>query len=118
MALHHTPLVKIATCNLNQWNMDFKGNLKRIVESIKQAKAMQCTFRTGYVDSIVLCATCSVKCQGFQIFFDLVVVFWASFWSTVCRVINLQYITVLNWRLLVMGARTAFLITIRSTILE
>jgi len=40
-------LVKVATCNLNQWAMDFKGNLERIKESIKEAKAHGCTFRTG-----------------------------------------------------------------------
>ena len=41
------PLVKLATCNLNQWAMDFKGNLERIEESVREAKAAGCTFRTG-----------------------------------------------------------------------
>eukprot|EP00927_Polykrikos_kofoidii_P068639 TRINITY_DN6398_c0_g1_i3.p1 TRINITY_DN6398_c0_g1~~TRINITY_DN6398_c0_g1_i3.p1 ORF type:complete len:846 (+),score=115.36 TRINITY_DN6398_c0_g1_i3:83-2539(+) len=40
-------LVKVATCNLNQWAMDFKGNLERIKASIREAKAEGCTFRTG-----------------------------------------------------------------------
>ena len=40
-------LVRLATCNLNQWAMDFKGNLERIVASIKEAKANGCKFRTG-----------------------------------------------------------------------
>lgn len=40
-------LVKVASCNLNQWAMDFKGNLQRIKESIKEAKAQGCSFRTG-----------------------------------------------------------------------
>jgi NAD+ synthase (glutamine-hydrolysing) len=40
-------LVKVATCNLNQWAMDFKGNLERVEESIREAKAQGCTFRTG-----------------------------------------------------------------------
>ena len=40
-------LAKLATCNLNQWAMDFKGNLERIVESIREAKAAGCTFRCG-----------------------------------------------------------------------
>mmetsp|Transcript_7418 Transcript_7418/g.21060 ORF Transcript_7418/g.21060 Transcript_7418/m.21060 type:complete len:747 (+) Transcript_7418:94-2334(+) len=40
-------LAKVATCNLNQWAMDFKGNLARILESIREAKAQGCTFRTG-----------------------------------------------------------------------
>ncbi|EOD40799.1 hypothetical protein EMIHUDRAFT_460331 [Emiliania huxleyi CCMP1516] len=36
-----------ATCNLNQWAMDFRGNLERIEASIREAKAAGCTFRTG-----------------------------------------------------------------------
>ena len=39
--------VKVATCNLNQWALDFKGNLARIEASIVEAKARGCTFRTG-----------------------------------------------------------------------
>lgn len=40
-------LAKVATCNLNQWSMDFVGNLARIEASIREAKAAGCTFRTG-----------------------------------------------------------------------
>lgn len=40
-------IVKLATCNLNQWAMDFEGNLKRIKESLQQAKNEKVTFRTG-----------------------------------------------------------------------
>lgn len=40
-------LVKVATCNLNQWAMDFKGNLERIKDSIREAKQQGCRFRTG-----------------------------------------------------------------------
>ena len=40
-------IVKVATCNLNQWAMDFRGNLARIEASIREAKAAGCTFRTG-----------------------------------------------------------------------
>ena len=40
-------LVKVATCNLNQWALDFTGNLARVEESIREAKAAGCTFRTG-----------------------------------------------------------------------
>lgn len=39
--------VKVATCNLNNWALDFKGNLMRIEESIREAKAQGCKFRTG-----------------------------------------------------------------------
>eukprot|EP00392_Amoebophrya_sp_AT5.2_P017574 g17955.t1 len=40
-------LVKLATCNLNQWALDFDGNLARVKESIRQAKRAQCRFRLG-----------------------------------------------------------------------
>mmetsp|Transcript_18516 Transcript_18516/g.43350 ORF Transcript_18516/g.43350 Transcript_18516/m.43350 type:complete len:762 (+) Transcript_18516:55-2340(+) len=44
----HAPrLAKVATCNLNQWAMDFKGNLQRVMASIAEAKAQGCRFRTG-----------------------------------------------------------------------
>eukprot|EP00316_Scyphosphaera_apsteinii_P011296 CAMPEP_0119336928 /NCGR_PEP_ID=MMETSP1333-20130426/92934_1 /TAXON_ID=418940 /ORGANISM="Scyphosphaera apsteinii, Strain RCC1455" /LENGTH=764 /DNA_ID=CAMNT_0007347863 /DNA_START=29 /DNA_END=2323 /DNA_ORIENTATION=- len=40
-------LATVATCNLNQWAMDFKGNLERIKLSIREAKEKGCSFRTG-----------------------------------------------------------------------
>ena len=39
--------VKVATCNLNNWALDFKGNLARIEASVVEAKAQGCHFRTG-----------------------------------------------------------------------
>jgi NAD+ synthase (glutamine-hydrolysing) len=39
--------VKVATCNLNQWALDFDGNLARIAESIRQAKDQGCKYRLG-----------------------------------------------------------------------
>ncbi len=35
----------LATCNLNQWAMDFEGNLKRIITSIERARAAGATYR-------------------------------------------------------------------------
>lgn len=40
-------LLKIATCNLNQWAMDFDGNLKRIKASIQEAKDRGAVLRVG-----------------------------------------------------------------------
>ncbi len=40
-------LVTLATCNLNQWALDFEGNRDRIIESIRQAKAKGATLRVG-----------------------------------------------------------------------
>ncbi|KAM9958172.1 hypothetical protein ACTFIW_013152 [Dictyostelium discoideum] len=39
--------VTLATCNLNQWAMDFKGNLERIIESINIAKSKGAKYRLG-----------------------------------------------------------------------
>ena len=38
-------LAVLATCNLNQWAMDFEGNLGRIKQSIREAKAKGATYR-------------------------------------------------------------------------
>ncbi|XP_068656594.1 glutamine-dependent NAD(+) synthetase [Aristolochia californica] len=40
-------LLKVATCNLNQWAMDFDCNLRNIKESISKAKAAGATIRLG-----------------------------------------------------------------------
>lgn len=39
--------VKVAVCTLNQWALDFDGNIKRIIASIEQAKAEGARFRSG-----------------------------------------------------------------------
>lgn len=40
-------LVTVATCNLNQWSLDFDGNLERILTSIREAKARGARYRVG-----------------------------------------------------------------------
>ncbi|KAF2754473.1 putative glutamine-dependent NAD(+) synthetase [Pseudovirgaria hyperparasitica] len=40
-------LVTVAACSLNQWSLDFEGNVARIIESIKRAKAAGATLRVG-----------------------------------------------------------------------
>ncbi|GJQ11049.1 hypothetical protein GpartN1_g2840.t1 [Galdieria partita] len=42
-----TRLAVIATCNLNQWAMDFQGNLNRIQQSILEAKEKGARYRVG-----------------------------------------------------------------------
>lgn len=39
--------IVLATCNLNQWALDFDGNLERTLESIKEAKAKGAKYRLG-----------------------------------------------------------------------
>ena len=40
-------LLKVATCNLNQWAMEFECNMKNIKASISQAKAAGAVIRLG-----------------------------------------------------------------------
>ena len=40
-------LATLATCQLNQWALDFDGNLDRILQSIRQSKAAGATLRVG-----------------------------------------------------------------------
>lgn len=49
-SLQHTTMgrkVVLATCSLNQWAMDFQGNMDRIIDSIQQAKAAGAMYRSG-----------------------------------------------------------------------
>ncbi|XP_068177532.1 glutamine-dependent NAD(+) synthetase [Antennarius striatus] len=39
--------VTLATCSLNQWALDFDGNMERILKSIEIAKAKGATYRLG-----------------------------------------------------------------------
>lgn len=48
-------LITVATCNLNQWALDFDGNLERIQESIRQAKAKGAKYRLGPVSRVSGC---------------------------------------------------------------
>ncbi|KAK4534762.1 hypothetical protein CDCA_CDCA02G0787 [Cyanidium caldarium] len=40
-------LARVATCNLNQWAMDFTGNLERIRASIQEARRCGAAYRLG-----------------------------------------------------------------------
>jgi len=37
----------VATCNLNQWALDFDGNLERIYQSCQLAKEHGASYRLG-----------------------------------------------------------------------
>lgn len=39
--------VTLAVSTLNQWALDFEGNMTRIMESILEAREMSARFRTG-----------------------------------------------------------------------
>lgn len=51
-------LAILATCQLNQWAMDFEGNTERIIRSIKLAKAAGATFRVGPELEVRWCTSC------------------------------------------------------------
>ena len=42
-------IATLATCNLNQWALDFDGNLERVKRSIKQARDAGATYRVSEV---------------------------------------------------------------------
>jgi NAD+ synthase (glutamine-hydrolysing) len=44
-------LATLATCSLNQWAMDFEGNLQRILDSCTAAKEAGATYRVRMVDT-------------------------------------------------------------------
>lgn len=39
--------VTVAVATLNQWALDFEGNMNRILESIIEAREMGASYRTG-----------------------------------------------------------------------
>ena len=41
------PIAVVATCSLNQWVLDFEGNKRRILESVRIAKEKGCKYRLG-----------------------------------------------------------------------
>ena len=43
--------ILVASCNLNQWALDFDGNLERVKESIRQAKDLGARYRLGLSSS-------------------------------------------------------------------
>jgi NAD+ synthase (glutamine-hydrolysing) len=40
-------IATLATCNLDQWAMDFAGNVARVKASVEQARAMGATYRVS-----------------------------------------------------------------------
>ena len=53
-------LVTVATCSLNQWVLDWEGNLRRIKESIQLAKEAGATLRVGPEVSSTFDVPCSL----------------------------------------------------------
>lgn len=45
--MFHHRIACLATCNLNQWALDFEGNVRRIISSIQRAKEAGASYRVG-----------------------------------------------------------------------
>lgn len=39
--------VTVACCTLNQWALDFEGNVARILQSVLEARELGAVYRTG-----------------------------------------------------------------------
>ena len=72
MAMHGS-LVTVATCNLNQWAMDFDGNVERILKSCQQAKALGASYRLGPELEI-----CGYGCEDHFFEHDTILHCWES----------------------------------------
>lgn len=59
-------LATLATCNLNQWSMDFSGNLERIKESIRRAKEAGATYRVRHSGSPHACHAARLAVAEFK----------------------------------------------------
>jgi len=77
--------ITIATCNLDQWAMDFSSNKDRIVKSILMAKEKGATYRVG--PELVIPLNCLVCCF-FYIWIDhLTSILYRKSVDTVVRII-------------------------------
>ncbi len=64
-------LVTVATCNLDQWALDFKGNAARIRKSVELAKAAGAALRLGPE-----LETCGYGCEDHFLEVDTVTHSW------------------------------------------
>lgn len=73
-------LVTLATCNLNQWALDFDGNLERILESCRQARLAGASYRLGPELEI-----CGYGCEDHFLESDT----FAHCWESLAKLIEL-----------------------------
>lgn len=71
-----TDLVTVATCNLNQWALDFDGNYERIKKSCECAKQMGASYRLGPELEIS-----GYGCEDHFLELDTVEHSWESLWK-------------------------------------
>jgi len=64
----------VAVCTLNQWALDFQGNLERILVSIRQAKEAGARYRTGPELEV-----CGYNCQDHFYESDTLLHSWEAF---------------------------------------
>eukprot|EP00592_Proboscia_alata_P011768 CAMPEP_0194389366 /NCGR_PEP_ID=MMETSP0174-20130528/103752_1 /TAXON_ID=216777 /ORGANISM="Proboscia alata, Strain PI-D3" /LENGTH=144 /DNA_ID=CAMNT_0039181553 /DNA_START=10 /DNA_END=440 /DNA_ORIENTATION=- len=66
-------IVTLATCNLNQWSLDFEGNLARTHQSCIQAKQAGASYRLGPELEL-----CGYGCEDHFLEFDTFTHCWES----------------------------------------
>lgn len=101
--MERTPLVTVAACNLDQWALDFDGNLDRVIRSIQQAKSMGARYRLGPELEL-----CGYGCEDHFLEHDTflhcdqslasllsvsTVVLWCCLWSIVYGFLALGFVT-------------------------
>ena len=74
-------LLTVATCTLNQWALDFDGNLERIVESCRQAKQAGASYRLGPELEI-----CGYGCEDHFLEQDTI----DHSWKSLCHLLSLE----------------------------
>jgi NAD+ synthase (glutamine-hydrolysing) len=75
-----TSIITVATCTLNQWALDFDGNLDRILQSCQQAKEQGATYRLGPELEIT-----GYGCEDHFLELDTVYHSWQSIIELLCR---------------------------------
>lgn len=120
-------LATLATCNLDQWALDFEGNLRRIERSIREAKRFKARYRVILLTlSLAHCIHMGHELMpymnsGMQACFQVTLAYpcyriaCTSSLGAPCQIISGQEITskftsasrwVLNWRSRDMAAKT------------
>lgn len=100
--------VTLAACTLNQWALDFEGNLQRILQSIKLAKECGATFRSGPELEI-----CGYSCEDHFFEGDTLLHSWEVFlellMNPVCRDIIVDVGMPIMHKNLIYNCRVIFL---------
>lgn len=77
-------VVTLSTCSVNQWALDFSGNLRRIVESIRRARANGSSYRVGPE-----LETCGYGCEDHFLEHDTI----EHSWEVIATILASEHLT-------------------------